>query len=202
LSDPQNWGAHKNKWLSKNLKCILVGKCDKSDIFLFYHPPSKQTLSCTNGYRFDTTLPAGPQFREHYNGDFVFTTKSAMPVIHCFPKHEENTTAFVQDKENKDVHHKVTILNIPINDEKEPYTVQFVDSGEINKYVDSVILDHDPSVSPIDVPTGTATAPFPCMTWLRHKAKTTLYLPTIIPKPKNGHLLFDEKSKESSFKPS
>ena len=194
-------GSHKNKWLNKNLKCILVGKCDKSDSLLFYHPPSKQILSCADGYRFDTTSPAGPQFGEHFDGDFIFTTKSAMSTIHRPPKHDENSTAFIQDEENKDQYHQVTILSVPIDDDKEPYTVQYVNSGNIIQCFEHELRDHDPSVSPIDVPTATPHAPFPHMQWLHHKSKVTLYLPTIMPKPKQGHLIYDETTKEWSFKP-
>jgi hypothetical protein len=36
-------GQDKNSWVSKSLKCIVVGKCNKSNSLIFYHPPSKQT---------------------------------------------------------------------------------------------------------------------------------------------------------------
>jgi dUTP pyrophosphatase len=53
-----------HKWKSRSLKCICVGTCPDSDALLFYHPPSKQTLSCADGYRFDSFSPSGPQFGE------------------------------------------------------------------------------------------------------------------------------------------
>ena len=59
------------KWKTQTLKCITVGKCPRSDSILFYHPPSKQLLSCANGYKYDTFSPAGPQFNEQYDGKFI-----------------------------------------------------------------------------------------------------------------------------------
>jgi hypothetical protein len=43
-----------SKWKTRSLKCICVGTCPDSNALLFYHPPSKQTLSCANGYWFDS----------------------------------------------------------------------------------------------------------------------------------------------------
>ena len=42
------------KWKTQTLKCIAVGQCSKSDSLIFYHPPSKQTITCGIGYKFDT----------------------------------------------------------------------------------------------------------------------------------------------------
>ena len=50
------------KWASDSLKCIVVGSCPNSDGLLFYHPPSKKTFSCADGYKFDTFGPAGAHF--------------------------------------------------------------------------------------------------------------------------------------------
>ena len=54
-----NRGLDHNKWYPQSLKCILEGKCFNSDALLFYHPPLKQTISCTDGYKLDTFLPPG-----------------------------------------------------------------------------------------------------------------------------------------------
>jgi hypothetical protein len=52
-------GTNKSKWKSQSLKCIAVGRCPKSDGILFYHPLSKQTLTCGDGFKLDTFSPSG-----------------------------------------------------------------------------------------------------------------------------------------------
>ncbi len=179
-------GQHKNKWKSKTLKCILVGKCSRSDSLLFYHPPSRQTLSCADGYRFDTVTPAGPHFGETYDGDFIFNTKSDVEDIHRPPSHQENEVCYVPDENNPNTYHRSIILSIPINEDTEPYTIQEVDSGAIRELPTETILDHDPT-APIQDP-QTANLPVPSLPWIKHDAKVTLYLPHIMSQPKRGHL--------------
>jgi hypothetical protein len=192
----QEDGQDKNKWSSKSLKCILVGKCNKSDSLLFYHPPSKQTLSCADGYRFDMVSPAGPHFGKHYDGDFIFTTKSALSVIHKPPSHEENATVYI----NVDNQYKAaTVLNIPINDDNEPYTVQEIGSGDIHQILAEEMLDHDPTATPTDIPSG--NLPFPHLQWIHPNAKVTMYLPHIMKKSKQGRLQQNQDTKEWEFHP-
>jgi hypothetical protein len=99
IKQQQIHGQDKNSWSSKSLnKCILVGKCDKSDSLLFHHPPSKQTLSCADGYRFDPHVVAGQHFKLYFEADFIFHTKSAMENIHCLSTHEEKQKCILQAK--------------------------------------------------------------------------------------------------------
>jgi hypothetical protein len=189
-------GQDKNKWTSKSLKCILVGKCNKSDSLLFYHPPSKQTLSCADGYRFDMVSPAGPHFGKHYDGDFIFTTKSSLSVIHKPPSHEENATVYI-NIDNK--YKAATVLNIPINDDNGLYTVQEIGSGDIHQILAEEMLDHNPSVTPTNIPSG--NHPFPHLQWIEPNAKVTMYLPNIMKKSKQGRLQQDQTTKEWTFHP-
>jgi deoxyuridine 5'-triphosphate nucleotidohydrolase len=189
-------GQDKNKWTSKSLKCVLVGKCNKSDSLLFYHPPSKQTLSCSDGYRFDTFSPAGPQFGKHYDGDFIFNIKSSMDAIHKPPTHESNSTVYVQID---GAYKEAKVLNIPINDDSEPYTIQEVNTGEIHQMLAEEILDHDPSATPTDIPTS--NIPFPHLQWLQNGEKVTLFLPQLMKKPKQGKIYHDSQTNQWSFRP-
>jgi hypothetical protein len=84
-------GTSKSKWKDRSLKCIVVDTCNNSDGLLFYHPPSKQMLSCSDGYKFDTFTPAGPQFKETYNGRFIFNTIAGTKNIHRPPKDHLHT---------------------------------------------------------------------------------------------------------------
>ena len=113
-------GTDKSKWQTRSLKCIAVGTCNLSDGLLFYHPPSKQMFSCSDGYKFDSFSPAGPQFNETYDGKFIFNTKASMESIHRPPTHEQGTDAFIRQN---NTYIPITILSIPINDDTEHYVV-------------------------------------------------------------------------------
>ena len=86
------------KWKSKSLKCIVIGQCPKSDslVLLFYHPPSKQTISWGDRYKFDMFHPSGPKFGLKYDSNFTMNTRSDIDCIHRPPSHEENTKVYVK----------------------------------------------------------------------------------------------------------
>ena len=190
IKQPRFEGQDKNSWASKSLKCILVGKCDKSDSLLFYHPPSKQLLSCADGYRLDTHSPPGPHFDQHYDGDFIFNLKSDdNQAIHQPPSHEENSTIYFQTTPGS--YTAGTILSIPINEETEPYIIQQTDTGDIHEMLADEITDHDPNSNPSDFNTS---LPFPHLPWIQHDEKATLYLPHIMAKPKQGYLQYTNNS--------
>jgi hypothetical protein len=189
---------HKNKWLNKTLKCILVGKCPNSDSLLFYHPPSKQTLSCAEGYRFDTSTPAGPQFGERYEGDFIFNTKSALSAIHRPPSHEENKTVYYSD--DNGAYHSAKVLHVPIDDDNEPYTIQDINTGDIHEYLGEELQDHDPMSTPTNIPTSN-THIFPNLPWIGDGEKVTLYLSAIMKRPQQGKLELNATTKLWQFNP-
>ena len=111
--------GRRNKWQSKTLKCIVVGKCDKSDGLLFYHPPSKQMITAANGYRFDTTHPSGPDFKLPYDQTFTFHTKGSLDYIHRPPTHEENDIVYAST-DNGNTFQQARVLDTPINEEENP----------------------------------------------------------------------------------
>ena len=146
---------------------------------MFYHPPSKQTLTCGDGFRFDSHSPAGPQFGQHYEGEFQFTTKSAREnSIHIKPTHETNNKAYVKDESN--TINEVIILDTPLNETDEQYTVQNIVTGDILQVLHSELLDHDPTKKTQYIQ-DTQKTQFPHIPWLKHDAKATLYLPTFMP---------------------
>ncbi len=171
------------KWSSQSLKCIVVGTCSKSDGLLFYHPPTKQTFSCADGYKFDINAPAGAHFNERYDGNFIFNLKSDTGTSHIAPSHEKNDIVYVKTSDGDYI--PATILTQPVDEEQEPYIVQDQQSGNILQLLASEILDHDPNVTPTNDPTLPPTPEFP---WLQHLGKATLYLPDKMTQPKQGYL--------------
>ena len=184
-------GTHLNKFKSQTLKTICVGRCPKSDSLLFYHPPSKTLLSNADGYRFDNHTPSGPQFGLKYDGGFHITRKSSSP-IHQRPQHKENDTAYVKKKEK---YVPVTILQVPIDEESEYYTVQNKETGAIKEVLSENLLDHDPTV-----PVNDDNQPFNHLySWIKDSVKVTLYLSSLWKQPRQGTLLL--KQNEWYFQP-
>jgi deoxyuridine 5'-triphosphate nucleotidohydrolase len=177
-------GTTSNKWKTKSLKCIVIGQCNKSDGLVFFHPPSKQTFTCGDGYKFDTFSPSGPQFELNFDGNFTFNTQSDLDGIHRPPTHEEGTTVYIK-QDNKYI--PSAILSVPIDDDNEHYVIQENDSGNIHELLADEIFDHDPKADPTQTST---TAPFPHLTWIKHDAKATLYLSDRMQHPKQGFIQF------------
>ena len=157
-----------DSWSSRSLKCILVGTCPQSDGLIFYHPPSKQTLTCRDGYRFDPHSPAGPKFSQQHEGDFDFTTKSALHNIHHAPTHELDSTAFL---EIDNIYRKVNILDVPTDEDDQPYIVQDQTTGDIHEVLYDELLDHDPTEDAQKIQDSLQT-PFPHLP-CQHGSSTT-----------------------------
>ena len=176
------------KWKDRSLKCIVVGTCPISDALLFYHPPSKQLLSCAENYRFDTFSPSGPQFNEPYESNFIFNTKSSMENYHQPLAHEQGTEKYFKaDKDGQYI--KVRILSIPIDDTKDNYIIQEIDTGNIHEVEPEQLRDDDPTTTPIDIPNP--SLPLPHIPWVKDNAKVTMLLPHM-PTPKQGFLQFSD----------
>jgi hypothetical protein len=172
IKQAREHGTGKNKWKSQSLKCIAVGKCSDSNGILFYHPPSKQILTCGNGYKFDTFSPAGVQFDLKFDGNFVMSTESTTSAIHRPPSHEEGSTKYIQG-EDTDSYIQVKILSAPIDDDTENYIVQEIQSGNIHEVLAEKILPSDPTADPTQI---TTSKPFPHLPWLYHDKKSNSVL--------------------------
>ena len=173
-------GRHKNKWRSQSLKVICVGTCPDSDGLLFYHPDTKTTISCADNYKFDTYLPAGPQFGEAYDGRFTLTSKASLQNIHTAPSHEKNTTVYFKESPTKFTPSK--ILSVPYEEEDEPYIIQTIKTGAIHHAHNEELYDHDPTSSPVS---SSLNQMYP---WLAHDSKVTIALPEFHNRHKQGYL--------------
>ena len=177
-------GSHKQKIRTKSLKCIVVGSDTKTNGLQFYHPNSKQLISANNGFRLDSFLPSGPQFQQQFDGAFIFNTRSGQDNIHRPLAHEDNDKIFFKNANG--THDEATIIFTPFDDTSEPYTVQVTSNGSLHEFMGSELLDHNPDQPPSDDVTN--PSPHPLLPWIKPHAKATLYLPHIMPKPKQGYL--------------
>jgi dUTPase/transposase InsO family protein len=177
-------GSVKNKWTTQTLKCIVVGTCRNSDGLLFYHPPSKQVITCGDGHRFDTFSPSGPQFNEKFDGSFTISSESSNQSIHRPHSFEISKKVFYKDSTSSQ-YIPALILTQPHLEDTEPYTVQACSSGAIVQLLASDLFDHDPSSDPTLQSTN---LPIPHLPWIQHNAVATLFLSDRMKTPKQGFL--------------
>ncbi len=171
------------KWAADSLKCIVVGTCTTSDGLLFYHPPTKRTFSCGDGYKFDTFAPSGIQFGERYDGNFTFVLKSE-EVCHIAPTHEKNATVYFYNKENN-TYVASKVLTQPVDEEEEFYTIQEIESSAIHQVKAEDILDHNP-LAPVN--NEDSSLLIPELPWVKQFAKATLYLSDRMARSKQGRI--------------
>ena len=183
-------GGHKNSFKTQTIKTICVGSCPNSDGLLFYHPRTKRVISAADGYKFDTRLPSGPQFDEKFDGDLDITKCSDQPT-HQTPAHEENDTCFIK-RQGK--YKKATVLQIPFNEDVDPYTVQF-GSNEISEVMAKDIHHHDPTEPTSDK----NEPPNHLYKWVKDNQKVTLLLSEHWTSPKQGFLSYDEQENQWYF---
>ena len=176
-------GRHKNKFKSQSIKCIVVGRDTKSDALMFYHPLSKQVITCQDGYRLDTFGPSGPQFAETFDGNFTFNNKGSMERIHRPASFEIDNTVYIQ-VDNK--YEPAVVLHQPINEDDEPYTIRIETTDEIRDVMSSELKDHNPTAPIQD--TAQTTKPFPLIPWIQNEAKVTLFLHQQMKHPQQGYL--------------
>ena len=186
------------KWKTKSLKCIVVGTCPKSNGLLFYHPPTKQTITCGDRYKFDTFHPSGPAFNLEYDNKFSMNTRSDLDCIHRPPTHEENAKVYWKQENGKVV--EAHVLSVPVDEDEERFVIQVVSTGDIVEATKDTLHDHDPTKPISDPPTNKPSdKPFPLIPWIHHEAKVTLFLPHLMQAPKQGYL---QKHDETwTFKP-
>lgn len=195
--DRAQGGHHLNKWHTRTIRCILIGTDDKSDGLLFYHPPSRQTLTANDGFKFDTFLPSGPQLGETFDGAFIFNTKTSMAQIHRPPTHEEGRTVWIQ--QDNDTYIQATVLSPPIDEENDLYQVQETESGDILEIHENKVKDHNPLAEIEEPQPEPHKSTFGLLPWIRPNAKVTLYLPNTMETPKQGRLTY--KDNEWYFMP-
>ena len=63
------------------------------------------------------------------------------------------------------------------------------------------LLDQDPNKTPEDPTPTPSDGTFPLLPWLNHDTKATLWLPTIMSKPKQGILKYKEIDDTWTFSP-
>jgi hypothetical protein len=193
IKQSRTQGMKRSKWKGQTLKCILVGSCKDSDSLLFYHPPSKQTLSCANGYTINSLTPAGPHFNEKFDANFIFNTQTDLETIHRPPQHDKNKIVYYKQPNNKYIQCKV--IEFPY-DEVEPYTLQEVELSNILQMEASNILESDPTAIIQHITSDTVTN----IPWVKHDAKVTIIMQQF-PRAKQGYLIYNEVTQTWYFIP-
>ena len=81
-------------------------------------------------------------------------------------------------------HSTATVLQIPLNDDEEPYVIQDIEIGDITEITKDDILTSNPT----STPTNDIASTFPHIPWLKHDTKITLYINNKMNEPKQGIL--------------
>eukprot|EP00558_Chaetoceros_sp_UNC1202_P009040 CAMPEP_0197232302 /NCGR_PEP_ID=MMETSP1429-20130617/152_1 /TAXON_ID=49237 /ORGANISM="Chaetoceros sp., Strain UNC1202" /LENGTH=1842 /DNA_ID=CAMNT_0042690279 /DNA_START=1 /DNA_END=5529 /DNA_ORIENTATION=- len=170
---------------SRSLKCIVVGQCQNSDSLIFYHPPSKQVLT-SGDYNFDNKLPSGPQFHLHYDGGIDYKLHEPGIARHRQLSHELEASVYAKHPESSK-YEEAKILDIPINEDEEPYTVQFIETREIVQIQSQDILEDNPQTPITDDPEPSQPPAIPGIDWIKNGAKCIIYT-SAMNQPKQGTL--------------
>jgi len=162
----------------QTVRTILVGKSDKSNALLFYHPATKKILTSVR-YKLDEHLIAGPSFNLKYEGGMYFNTYTNNNPTNKPPTFPPNTMVYVH---HAGKNHQAKVLSIPLSGTL--YTLQHKD-GSIHQHEEMHISQTNPSSEPHNNDPLLHTFP----SWVQHNCKATLYLPNM-PRPKHGYLIF------------
>jgi hypothetical protein len=114
------------------------------------------------------------------------TRASAEDAINCPPTYQLGQAAFIKLKDES--YAQVHVLDIPIDDDTDFYTVQKSNSGDIHQVLAEHILPLDPSASPIDIPNS--MPPLPHIRWIHDKAHITVILEFTGNTPKQSRLQY------------
>ena len=166
--------------VSQTIKAIIVGNDEKSDGKLFYNPSTKSLLGSSD-YRLDTSHPSGPLFGLAYNGNFEFhlLDDSLTSTPPCFDLLQE---VYISPQHESSPGLLARVLNIPFH-HSDAYSLQVVSTGDIIDVLEGSILPTNPNAPLPDTSSLILTLP-----WIKHDAKTTLFLPESMVKPQQGLL--------------
>ena len=174
---------------SQTIRTILVGRSDKTNSYLFYHPKTKQLITSSR-FKLDETLATGPAFGLKYDGGLYFnkyvdpTTQLTRP-----PTFSPETLAFI--KTDAETYKQVEIITVPLIG--DVYTVQYP-NGSLHQHVEKDIFPSDPTVNPITNDQQLDILP----PWVQHESKCTLFLNGNMT-PKHGYLV--RESNQWHFRP-
>lgn len=152
---------------SQSLCAIAVGRWNKSSQLLFYHPPTKQTLS-SDDFILDESLCSGSAFglkydcglyvEKYYNKVETFSPPTYPPSLIFFIKHKNSCI-------------KWKVITIPDRD-ITLYTLQYMHTNAIHQHEETDILDHNPVINPDHQNSLLKTFPW----WLKYGNNITLFL--------------------------
>ena len=105
-----------------------------------------------------------------------------MEHIHILPTHQQGDRLFTSQQNGSII--TATVLQIPLNDDEEPYVIQDIETGDITEIMKDYILPSNPT----STPTNDLASTFPHIPWLKHDTKITLYINNKMNEPKQSIL--------------
>ena len=169
----------RSKYVTHSEACIVVGRSHNTNGLLFYNPTSRETYTSVD-YVLDPTIAAGPYFNYKYSPSCYFGSKSdndTQPI----PLHPPGSTVYHITSPTSD---PATVIDIPSQD--GVYTIEHEDGRA------AFVPATDLLPAPVPQPQ--------LLDWVRHNAKITLFLPTMVA-PKQGLLLHHVEDNSWTFSP-
>jgi len=159
---------------TQSVKTILVGRSNKSNAALFYHPATRQLLTSTR-FKIDEVHTAGPAFGLQYEGGMYFNKYIDKASPNDIPAFNPESSVYL--KHNGTII-QAEIISVPISNDL--YTVQYND-GSIHQHKETELSSSNPSVDPSTQNSTLQTFP----EWVQKKGKCTLFLHSMS-RPKHG----------------
>jgi len=172
---------------TQSVKTILVGRSNKSNAVLFYHPTTKQLLTSTR-YKLDEVHTAGPAFGLQYEGGMYINKYIDKARQNDAPAFNPETTVYL--KHNGNII-QAEVITVPLSNDL--YTIQYEDES-IHQHKEMDLSSSNPTTTPSsqDLPLNI----FP--DWIKQNGKCTLFLHSMS-RPKHGTIT--KINEEWHFKP-
>ena len=173
--------SNKEKFEPHTIKCITVGRDTTSDGLLFYNPNTNRVVSSSD-YRLDPSKPSGISFKYDNINSLHFHLHDKDTDILRPPTFDLGNLIKITDEKSTLYNELGTIISIPLRDD-QPFTIELLNSGGIIQLNESDIEQH--ANTP---PASTSSAIADALSWIKHNAKCTLYIPSSMQKPLQGSL--------------
>eukprot|EP00957_Ditylum_brightwellii_P211186 15365865-Ditylum_brightwellii.AAC.2 len=159
------------KYQNHSLQCIIVGKCSKSDAFLFYDPKTKQEITSID-FTYDSTLPTGPIFGLQYEQSITINCLSD-GYKHIAPLYPPELLVRINKSDTI-----ATVVHVPT--QCEPVYTLLLHDGSLEQYEEHTLTtakkEHQKPML------------FPVPQWVKHHGAITVMLPHM-ENPRQGFLL-------------
>ena len=111
IDKQENSNINRASVITQSLRVIALVKFSKSNCLEFYHPPSKQIITCAV-YKLDPKLAVVPVFNYKYDGGLLFNAYHNEADIYRKTKYDLDSTVYIHPKANESRCITTTIIGV------------------------------------------------------------------------------------------